>query len=296
MQDNYQNNKNSIDQSDEDKMMEKILTRTSEYAVPEGTSKDIVFEKLMQKIDSGAKTIPVKNKRINYIYWSAAAVLLILIGLSIFFLKDQAEKISASNGSQVEYRLPDGSVVYLNAGSEITFSKNNFTEKRKLSLTGEAFFEVEKGKRFVISTDQGNVEILGTSLNVYSRKTIFNVTCLTGKVLVISGNQSEIITKGEQVIKKEGKLVKTTEINSEKVATWRKGVLNFVNTSLISIFEELERQYNITISASGLDNKYFSGPVTNKNLKEALDIICIPMNLDYEILTDNKVVIKSKKN
>jgi ferric-dicitrate binding protein FerR (iron transport regulator) len=277
-------------------MDDKILNRVSEYEITGGLSEEDAFSKLMDKINSGEKTAKPLKIYNHYYYLTAAASVVIMIGIFFLFNRNQPVRVTAQNGSRIEYRLPDGSQITLNAGSEISFNKADFTKERHLTLSGEAFFEVQKGNKFVISTLNGDVEILGTSLNVISRNDLFKVSCFTGRVLVKSGENSEIITKNESVIKQNNTLVKSNEPNIEKVDAWRKGEFYFDNMALISIFEELERQFNVKVEAVDIEKRFFTGSFSNKNLTETLDILCIPMNLEYEIQADKTITIRTKKH
>jgi transmembrane sensor len=162
-------------------------------------------------------------------------------------------------------------------------------------MDGEAFFNVEKGKTFTVKTNLADIQVLGTSFNVFARDEQFKVSCFTGKIRVTSGSQSVIITPNETAFLKNNKLVTSRDENVQASAQWRSGEFNYINTSLILVFAEIERQYNVNfVMQNNIDNLYFTGNITNKDLVAALDIICIPMNLTYEIGSNSKVFIKSQ--
>lgn len=111
-------------------------------------------------------------------YW-AAAVLLVIAGLfsirTIYGndtqgdeVASQVNEISTRPGSKSKVQLPDGSVVWLNAGSKLTYDKNFGIETREVTLTGEGFFDVTKNKEkpFIISTNSIKIKVLGTAFNV----------------------------------------------------------------------------------------------------------------------------------
>ena len=75
------------------------------------------------------------------------------------------------------------------AGSELNYNASKWGEKRELELKGEAFFDVEKGKRFDVNTELGKISVLGTEFNVLSRDSIFKVSCYEGLVQVTYGNE-----------------------------------------------------------------------------------------------------------
>jgi ferric-dicitrate binding protein FerR (iron transport regulator) len=203
-------------------------------------------------------------------------------------------ELIANRGQQNEYNLPDGSLVSMNAESKISYNQKDFLEKRKVSFEGEAFFNIKKGNKFCISTNNAEIQILGTSFNVYARDTSFKVSCFTGKIKVISGDQSVIIIPGESAIFEDKILRKFSEKNINIVANWRNGEFYFENASLTLVFKEIERQFNVTFVMPNVDKKYFTGSFSNKNLIDALDIACIPMGLTYEIGINSKVFIHEK--
>jgi ferric-dicitrate binding protein FerR (iron transport regulator) len=271
---------------------EKVDLFVQGYRVPRKRSKAEVLELLRSKLDQTSTEKPVRNIRI---YWSAAAsIVLIALLASVYFFQTTSTQIVASKGQHLEFSLPDGSNVTVNADSKISFSESDFAQKRVLKLEGEAYFSVQKGKPFVVKTKTGSVEVLGTKLNVYSRDNELSVSCLTGKVKVTANGQSVTIEPGEKVDLVSGTLQKTTNIQTDQMAGWRSGELHFDNAPLISIFEEIERQFNVKIATNGIENRFFTGSFSNKNLNEVLETVCLPMHLNYEIKNGNRIRIEPK--
>lgn len=271
---------------------EKVDIFVEGYRVPQKRSKAEALELLRTKLDQRSTEKPVRNLRI---YWSAAAsIVLIALLTTVYFYQSTPSQIVAAKGQLLEYTLPDGSNVTVNADSKISFSESGFAKHRTLNLEGEAFFSVQKGKPFVVKTKTGSVEVLGTTLNVYSRDNELSVSCLTGKVKASANNQSVILMPGEKADLVSGTLQKTTNIQTDQMAGWRSGEFHFDNLPLISIFEEIERQFNVEIATKGLENRFFTGSFSNKNLNEVLETVCLPMHLDYEIKNGNKIKIVPK--
>lgn len=271
---------------------EKVDIFVEGYRVPQKRNKAEALELLRTKLDQRTTEKPVRNLRI---YWSAAAsIVLIALLTTVYFYQSTPSQIVANKGQHLEYTLPDGSNVTINADSKISFSESSFAKQRTLNLEGEAFFSVQKGRPFVVKTKTGSVEVLGTKLNVYSRDNNLSVSCLTGKVKVTSNDQSVIIEPGEKADLVSGTLQKSTNIQTNQMAGWRSGEFHFDNIPLISIFEEIERQFNVKITTNGLENRFFTGSFSNKNLNEVLETVCLPMHLDYEIKNGNKIKIVPK--
>ena len=271
---------------------EKVDLFVEGYRVPQKRSKAEALELLRTKLDQKSTEKPIRNLRI---YWSAAAsIVLIALLTTVYFYQSTPSQIVAAKGQHLEYTLPDGSNVTVNADSKISFSESGFAKQRTLNLEGEAFFSVQKGKPFVVKTPTGTVEVLGTTLNVFSRDNELSVSCLTGKVKVTANGQSVIIEPGEKADLISGVLQKSTNIQTGQMAGWRSGEFHFDNVPLISIFEEIERQFNVEIATKGLENRFFTGSFSNKNLNEVLETVCLPMHLDYEIKNGNKIKIVPK--
>jgi len=264
---------------------EKILKAAEGFQTPMGMSGDEALDALFRK---AVARKPVKTVKLIR-YWQAVAAIVILVlgfyTVNTVFSKEKERTVFAE---QSEFLLPDGTRVNLNAGSEITWSGKSFRDKRSLKLDGEAFFNVAKGSRFSIHTKNGTVEILGTQLNVFSRNQEFWVSCLSGKVKVSSGNDDLIITPGEMVELTPSGLVKTAHSNIEQTISWKNGLFYFEDKPLVSIFDALERQFDVNVSFEGNNDRLMTVTFSGKNLHETLDVICIPMGLKYEI-KNNKV-------
>ncbi|WP_319227001.1 FecR domain-containing protein [Draconibacterium orientale] len=270
---------------------DKILNVASGFVPPSGRPQENILNELLDSIEEDT---PTRTLTIMSYLKVAAAVVIILLSVKMIPGLLFAQQVKTANAEQQEIILPDGSEVILNSASKLKWNKRNFTDKRYLTLTGEAFFDVQKGNEFVIETKNGEVEILGTQLNVFSRSNEFWVSCLRGRVLVRYKDREEVITPGEMVRLDEEELHKSTSQTIENTASWKEGILHFEETKLSTIFAELERQFDVKILFSGNEERKATIDFSNKNLQEALDVVCIPMELKYEVDND-KITISEKK-
>ncbi len=276
--------------------MEKVDLFSQGYRVPRKQSNEQLLKSIQEKIGHTAVGRPVRKLQV---YWAAAASIALIVFLSIsynYWLPGKMQVVAVANGEHRELVLPDGSEIQINADTRVTFSESKFKGKRELKLEGEAYFSVQKGSPFVVKTPRGVVEVLGTTLNVFSRDNNFHVACFTGKVSVKVGTQSVTILPGEKVVWLDGQLIKLKLNPDQNTAGWVKGQFSFDNIPLISIFEEIERQFDVSINASGIENRFYTGSFSNQKLTEVLETVCLPMNLDYEIKGKNNVAIKPKDN
>ena len=251
--------------------------------VPFKKSKEDMWDELSAKIDLDAPSKPkAKQRFLNWQQWAiAAAVLVTIISTTLVF---NTTEVTSLNGEQLTHSLPDGSKIYLNAGSVIRYNPYLWNWKREVSLSGEAFFEVQKGERFAVISEQGATEVLGTSFNIFARKAEYEVFCKTGKVKVYDvTNNSETIIPGQKVtLNKQHKLVRTNDINSEDVLFWREGKLKFISRKLPLVLEELERQYDasIQLKSEGINQLTYTGYFArDKNLDSVLEMMALSLNL-----------------
>jgi transmembrane sensor len=289
----YSNGKNFRDMDLED----KVLSRSASFGIPPGKSKEEVLLSLKSRLTEGNISIKRSGtitRSLTFRIGSVAAASLLLVGIGFLLFRSNNNKVVADRGTHIYYRLPDGSHVTINADSRIIFNKREFTKNRRLILEGEAFFDVEKGSPFLISTENADIKVLGTSFNVYSRENLFKVSCISGKISVSAENQSVEVIPGESAALTGLNIVSYHDKNLSSSTSWIKGEFYFENSPLNLIFKEMERQFNIKFVATEMKEKYFTGSFTNIDLENALEIVCIPMGLKYEIGNNGKIFIREK--
>jgi ferric-dicitrate binding protein FerR (iron transport regulator) len=267
---------------------EKIMKMAEGLTVPQGRDENLVLEAIFSQTEKPAVTKTIQFRRY---FQAAAAVILLLIGIYSVSVIYSNQRMSTGFGNQTQITLPDGSLVSLNSGSKLVWNEKKFNRNRLVTLSGEAYFEIEKGGEFIIQTENGTVEILGTKLNVFSREKEFWVSCLTGKVGVETENSNQILLPGEIVELTSQGLEKRVLTEVNQTAAWKEGMFYFEDKPLVSIFAEIERQFDVSIQFEGDVNRSITVSFTNNKLEEALDVVCIPMGLKYEVAKNNKVRI-----
>ncbi len=241
------------------------------------------FEKISTVVNSN-KT-PAKTAR--YIFLKIAAAL--IIGLSIYFYTTTQNNTNTTLASEHKsIRLPDSSLVQLNALSKVTFNTSNWTDNRQLRLTGEAFFIVKKGKTFDVTTDLGIISVLGTAFNVKQRNNYFEVKCYEGKVVVYGNIKEKTLLPGDTFLIIDGKYI-VTEKEYESQPSWLNHKSTFKSIPYREVIAEFERQYNVTVICDVIiDNQSFTGSFTHNNMEIALKSITLPLRLEYR-KTDNTI-------
>lgn len=216
----------------------------------------------------------------------------LIIGLAIFFFLNRTTETSISTkiAEKEQLGLPDKSNITLNAKSTITYNKNNWKNNRVIHLNGEAFFDVEKGKTFDVITPLGNVTVLGTEFNVKQRGDFFEVKCYEGLVKVTHNNTSYKLPVGKAIRFANGALTKFAI--DDATPQWTKNISKFSNVPVNAVFEELQRQYNITLDYSQINtSRLFTGAFEHNNIDNALMAITRPLQFTYEKKSSNHIII-----
>lgn len=160
--------------------------------------------------------------------------------------------LSLPKGSKpIHLYLADGSLVWLNAASSITFPTAFVGSERKVAITGEAYFEVahNPAKPFLVTHDDMTVKVLGTHFNVntYEDDGNIKVTLLEGIVNVSKGKNSARLKPGEQANLTAASIGINNTIDIEEVMSWKNGLFCFKGTDLKTIMHEVEKYYNVQI-------------------------------------------------
>ncbi len=256
-------------------------------------NKEAVLNKIKEEKNTKKKSKKVFKLSSLWMYSAAASIILLL---TVFYInKNNTSNFSTAYGEQIVVKLPDNSTAYLSPGASLEFDKKNWSEKRDLFLTGEAYFEVEKGKSFTVNTKQGKVVVLGTKFTVNTSSNFFEVQCFEGKIKATSKNNSQaILTKGKafRVFKNKNE---NWEFAKEK-PTWLNGESNFNNTPLSKVILTLEKQYNLKFNTDKIDvNRRFTGAFTNNDVNIALKTVFAPMNISFKLAENSSVVLTTNE-
>ncbi len=261
-----------------------------EYDTPEE------YKKLKSKIDE-KKTKVIKMPRRTKI--AIAASMALLIGITGFFMlgREQIDSNSISvatgKGNTKTIVLKDKSEILLNIASAIEYDTTNWQEKREIKMSGEVYFKVSKGKPFIVTTNHGTIEVLGTQFNIRNRQKTTEIICYEGKVRVTDlGGNIKTLTKGMAIRMIDGDLDKkwTPQISDD--AAWKNGSSSFHMIQLENVIEELENQFKLEIDCQAdISERLYVGEFLHDNLDQALKLVFNPMELSYTI-KDNKVTVK----
>lgn len=226
-------------------------------------------------------------------YLSIAASVILLIGLISYTTFFTSTSFTSGYGEMQTITLPDGSLVTLNSKSTLSFNTYNWDKNRKLSLKGEAFFDVQKGSTFTVNTPQGNVTVLGTEFTIHTQPGYFNVVCYEGKVRIhdFSNNKTNILTPSLGYQNSDNQNAIELQYQGNKPA-WINAQSVFKSTPIKHVFTALENQYNILIEYRDFDDTIlFTGVFPNNNKEIALETVLKSVNLNYST-QENRIILE----
>jgi len=274
---------------------QKIWAATADVS----TLKKFDSTKAWDQVDSKLKTRKIRArqlKNIALVVSGMAASLLIFLSLTFYTAllsnSEATVAMTTTYGSRSEVVLPDGSVVKLNAGSNLEYHYDKVSQTRKVDFSGEAFFEVAKSKKpFVIETADGlKVKVLGTRFNLstYPEDRTAQTSLFEGKVeLSQNGSESLILEPGQiATLDKKSNKIKYTEGEVSHTTSWMQNKLYMENMSLQDVCTKLERWYDvqITLSDKSLGEKiHYSGVLKEQTVLDVLNALCQLSSISYEL-------------
>lgn len=203
--------------------------------------------------------------------------------------------MSTPRGGQYQLTLSDGTQVWLNAESSITYPTTFHGKERKVSITGEAYFEVTKSKNpFRVDIGSATIEVLGTHFNVntYKEESSMNTTLLEGRVSIKTVQGSLTLKPGQQGQLKGQQLSLADNPDVEQVMAWKNGLFAFNNATLKEVMQQLSRWYDIDVTyEDGIPQRVFNGKIGRQlTLSQVLKGLSATQ-INYRIESGNRIVI-----
>jgi len=213
--------------------------------------------------------------------------------------------MSTPRGGQYQLILPDGTNIWLNAASSVTFPTAFPDNKREIKIKGEVFLEVAKDKRkpfFVNINDKSSVRVLGTHFNINSYENEENITTtlVEGSIQI---NDDIVLKPGQQAIESkttgtasaggQNKIV-VTEADVEKALAWKNGWFNFNGANLYDVMRQLERWYDIDVKYEGdIPQVTFRGKMDKGVSLSGMLNIFSTMNYKFKARLEGRTLIVS---
>ncbi|HBC78775.1 MAG TPA: hypothetical protein DCZ51_09095 [Bacteroidales bacterium] len=236
-------------------------------------------------------------------------------------------EVKAPYGSRSEIKLPDGTLMILNAGSVVSYRNDYNSTNRNVSLAGEAYFKVARNEDipFIVNAGSVSIKALGTEFNVkaYADENIIETTLITGKVNIscegtgdsnqavdLIPNQKAIFIRDEQGFLLEAiegtdtsriepvqsvipNILIAPKVNTDQVVAWTEGKLILRGESLENLCVELKRKYDVTVVFQDDEIKKFrfTGVLLDETLEQVLNVIGLTAPIKYSL--DGKTVYLS---
>lgn len=302
------------------------------------------WTRLESRIKSDKRSIPFRNITVKITGIAAAVLFAFIAGgmLGWLLLKNGGNagevhmcQVVTPNGTRSELLLADGSMVWLNAGSTISYPSDFTGDTREVELTGEAFFQVksDKSRPFIVKSSGLQIKALGTSFNVkaYPGDTELAATLVEGKIVIegkskeegrfsytleprqsmvfVTSSGSEASDTGERVrplsVSKEAKGDKpaisrvqlASNVNTVLYTSWKDKRWVIEQESLTDLLMQLQRRYNVEIICrpEELQGYSFSGTIENETFEQVLNILQLSAPIKYEF-GKGKVVLDIDKD
>ncbi|HWW42417.1 FecR family protein [Pedobacter sp.] len=209
---------------------------------------------------------------------------------------NQLNTLSTAKGEHYQIILPDGSKVWLNAASSITYPVSFIKQQERcVKLAGEAYFEVAKDKEhpFIVKTHKQEIKVLGTHFNVsaYEDEAITRTTLLEGSVRILSEHRissskqpSVVLKPGEQAVL-TGQSFSINQVDTEESVAWKNGYFRFNKENIISVMRKLSRWYNIDVIYEGpVSTEEFSGTASStKPIEQVLHMLQYSNSVHFKV-------------
>ena len=245
-----------------------------------------------------------RSKALKYCIAAAAAAAIFLTGAATSELvtgKRQETVLMASSENISSYTLPDGSKVWLNKNSWLTYNQRFGKRTRQVALKGEGYFEVNRDERrpFIVKMQNNlDIKVLGTTFNAcnYPSLNKAEVILRSGSVQVSDNGRNEyVILKPNQKFTWNEGTAEISSVNAMNCCRWFEHRLVFDNVKLKDILENLSHKYQteISLNVGNLADKHMSMTIRDESVEDILDILTtlLPIRWRYqgaEIIIENK--------
>jgi len=251
---------------------------------------DKAWEKLNGRIEAETPVITMRRASFLLTFARIAATVIIIAGFGwLLFEVATPEKVTVASSvdeKNIELLLADGSKIYLNRDSELTYPKEFGRNSRKVSLKGEAFFDIapDASRPFIIDAGKASVTVLGTSFSVMTDNGNNEVEVFveSGKVMLTSSDGSHSMTLEPDYVGKVSSGGSSQAVNTNaNYLSWHTDLLVFDGEPLEVVFKDLKRTFNIDIRAGdpAINGYRLTSPFEHQPHDTIIKLICTTFNL-----------------
>ncbi len=215
-------------------------------------------------------------------------------------VEERYNTLRVPRGGEYSITLSDGTIVYLNAESQLRYPVKFVGEDRRVYLSGEAYFDVvhDKAHPFVVDVKNSTVRVLGTSFDVraYADEDEVLTTLVQGSVRFSAGKESVILEPGEQVVLDKSGRLETREVDTYLYTAWKDGVFAFKRQRLEEIMKVVARWYDVNVFWENVSQKEvtFTGKMKRyDDFSKVVEMLEMTGNTEF-MIKENNIFIREK--
>ena len=281
--------------------LQKIWDNSKKLAADSTLDVEKAWERFQKRVGDQDQA-PKISKGSGFPWMRIAASVILIAGLGViayFMINSNASKEMVAQTAQnvLVDTLPDGSVITLNKRSAITYPSKFKGNSRAIALKGEAFFNVapDKKKPFIISVNDVQVTVVGTSFNIKSESGITEIVVETGIVQVTKAGKTVELIAGEKIVMSPNDSSATKEKVSDKLYNYYRSK-EFVcdDTPLWKLVQVVNEAYNarITIGTKELSDKRLTTTFNNESLEQVLEVIHLTFDITIVKKEDGQIILQ----
>jgi len=282
--------------------LKKIWDNSKKLAAESTLDVDKAWERFQKRVAVQNESPKIlKHDRFSWIRIAASIILIAGLGIAAYFMinnNNESKEIVARAGQNILVdTLPDGSVITLNKKSTITYPSKFKGNSRAIALNGEAFFKVapDKKKPFIISVDDVQVSVVGTSFNIKSENGNTEVVVETGIVEVTKSGKTVELVAGEKIVLSANDSNATKEKVSDKLYNYYRSK-EFVcdDTPLWKLVQVVNEAYDakIIIGRKELNDKTLTTTFNNESLEQVLEVIRLTFDITIVKKEDGQIILQ----
>jgi len=278
----------------------KIWDNSKKLAADSTLDVDKAWERFQNRVNGNESLKILKRDRFSWIKVAASIVLIVGLGITAYFMfynNEPKEMVAQTAQNVLVDTLSDGSVITLNKRSTITYPSKFKGNTRAIALKGEAFFNVapDKKKPFIISVNDVQVTVVGTSFNIKSENGNTEVVVETGIVRVTKSGKTVELVAGEKINMHPNDSVVTKEAVSDKLYNYYR-TKEFVcdDTPLWKLVQVVNEAYDakIIIGRKELNDKRLTTTFNNESLEQVLEVIRLTFDITITKKEDGQIILE----
>ena len=278
------------------------------HNLPDEGQKEKMKNNLLNRINAEEdfmRSVRVNRKR-EFLHAFSLAASILVVAMSVVFLilgdrQIHEYEVVAERGQKSSVTLPDGSHVWLNSASRITYTSDFNKKNRNITLEGEAYFDVAKNKKipFVVNASEMSITAVGTEFNVrnYSDEDEVCTTLVEGKVIASTLGCDISLTYGQEAVlnRNSGEMSFAVVSDLNHMVPWRSNEMLLDVESLDNLSRILSRMYNVDVyfENDSIKTYTYTGLIRNNSLQNVLELVSNTSPVAYGIY-DDKIVFTTK--